>query len=95
MAEDRKKVMKYPVFIDEKGKEHPCIGFAVDYLRSGWEWFAFDNAGNGNYFGFVCGIENEFGYFSTKELAENNINFTTDCATLHEISPPFGWTKKD
>lgn len=84
---------KCPVFIDNNGKPHACIGYAID-LRINWEWYAFEDMGNGIYFGYVMGFENEWGDFSVQELAENNINFTTDPEILNDLMPPIGWKKE-
>jgi hypothetical protein len=82
---------KFPKFVDEYGKQHTCIGFAVS--GTGWEWFAFEDEGNGIFFGFVMGFENEWGTFSVEELASCGIPFTQDPDDLNDIMPPEGWSK--
>lgn len=84
----------YPIFISPKEKEYTCIGYAVDYRRTGWEWFAFENEDDNMYFGYVQGFVDEFGYFSVNELTETGIEFFKERTTLHSILPPVGWTKK-
>ena len=86
---------KQIVFINDKGKEYKCIGWACDAFRSGWEWYAFEKTEDeGVFFGLVHGFETELGYFSTQELAENKIRFYTKYSDLSSIMPPVGWTKK-
>jgi hypothetical protein len=35
---------------------------------SNWTWYVTEFDGNDRCFGFVCGLEKEFGYFSLREL---------------------------
>ena len=35
---------------------------------TGWFWFGVERTGGGEWFGFVQGVEEEWGYFSEKEL---------------------------
>ena len=41
------------------------------------------------------GYENEFGYFSDKEIADVGGHITNDPDDLREILPPIDWTKKE
>ena len=83
------------VFITPDNKRYTCIAYAVDAFRSGWEWYGFEDAGDGNYFGFVHGHADEFGYFSAKELRENNIIVYTDPVDILEIQPPIAWRREE
>ena len=86
--------MNYPIFIDDNDREHTCILWAIS-LKNGWEWYGFEDEGNGIYFGFVHGFEDEWGTFSTDELTENSVKYYTDPKDLQDIRPPVGWTKKE
>jgi hypothetical protein len=35
---------------------------------SNWTWYAIEYDGKDNFFGYVCGFEDELGYFSLSEL---------------------------
>jgi hypothetical protein len=37
---------------------------------SGWTWYAVEFDGQDTFFGYVQGMENEWGYFSLKELED-------------------------
>lgn len=88
--------MTRPIFVSPQGKEYTCHAWACDAFRSGWEWYGFEEPEEDEvYFGLVHGFETEFGYFSAKELKDNNIRLITDAKSLHEIAPPVGWTKKE
>jgi len=84
----------YPTYVDPYGNKHKCIGWGIS-LRIGWEWYAFklEDKKNHIYFGFVHGIEDEFGSFSAKELIELGARFEVDPNKLQELQPPVGWKK--
>ena len=88
----------YPVFRSPDGTDYSCL-FHACHPQSGWEWYGFELAetedGVNIYFGYVMGDENEFGYFSDKEIADVGGHITTDPDDLREILPPIDWTKKD
>ena len=88
----------YPVFRSPDGTDYSCL-FHACHPQSGWEWYGFELAetedGVNIYFGYVMGDENEFGYFSDKEIADVGGHITTDPDNLREILPPIDWTKKE
>ena len=86
--------LKFPKYKHTaSGRIYTCIGFTVD-LRSTWEWYAFEDEGNGIYFGYVMGFENEFGSFSEKEFVEAGvIPMTKSPQELRELMPPIGFTR--
>jgi hypothetical protein len=84
--------MKNPIFVSPDGKLYECLGWAI-CMKNSWEWYGFEDVGNNEYFGFVHGDDDEFGYFSVSELLENGIRFITSAIDLNEIMPPVGWTK--
>jgi len=87
--------MDYPVFIDDFGKKHKIIAFAVGFPKINWEWYATEivDKKEGIYYGYVMGFEDEWGTFSKSELNENGINLITTPDDLQEIMPLIGWTK--
>ena len=91
--------MDNPIFISPEGKEYKCLFYASGFPQCTWEYYGFEEDrkdGNGMiYFGYVMGFENEFGYFSTRELKDSGIIGTTNVKELQELMPPEGWTKKE
>jgi hypothetical protein len=85
--------MEYPKVKCPTGEVFTVIGWAIDFGRSNWEWYAFQDEGDSIYYGYVMGFEDEFGTFSEQELREVGIVLTKDPAKLHEIQPPIGWEK--
>lgn len=84
---------KYPVMITPEGVKYPLIAWASDPMRSNWEWYGVEDLGNGIYFGYVMGFENEWGNFSEQELNENGIKLNKNPRDLDDLAPPIGWTK--
>jgi hypothetical protein len=84
---------KYPVMITPEGVKYPLIAWATDPMRSNWEWYGVEDLGNGIYFGYVMGFENEWGNFSEQELNENGIKLNKNPRDLDDLAPPIGWTK--
>ena len=94
-----KKQQAFPVFVSPDGKKYTLIAYAVDPFRSNFEWFAFEIAetseNGATYFGYVEGLFNEFGYFTSAELERNGIEICADPAELCNLQPPVGWTKEE
>ncbi|KKK58502.1 hypothetical protein LCGC14_3043810, partial [marine sediment metagenome] len=61
------------IFIAPNGKKYTCIVYAIDEFQSGHEWYGFEDAGDGEYFGFIHGESHRFDYFNINELRESNI----------------------
>ncbi len=80
--------MDYPKYKSPGGHVYTCIGWACGMPKINWEWYAFEDQGDGIYWGYVMGFENEFGSFSAQELHENGIHFYTDPEVLREIASP-------
>ena len=74
------------------GQNYDCILYAVD-LRTGWEWYGFEDEGEGIYFGYVMGFEHELGRFSIDELKQNGVPVTLDQSEIEDVLPPMGWTR--
>lgn len=53
--------------------EDPIYPVKFFHPRSNWTWYACEFDGADTFFGYVIGFEKEFGYFSLKELQENNV----------------------
>ena len=91
--------MNYPIFLSPSGKEYQCIFYAADILgMTGYEWFGFEIAETTSkdilYYGWIDGIEKEFGYFSFIELKGNGAAIYDTPNELANLKPPRGWIKK-
>jgi hypothetical protein len=57
-----------PLYAQGKGKEDTVYVKIFDPCSS-WSWFIMEFDGNDECFGYIKGIENEYGYISLTELA--------------------------
>ena len=85
--------MEYPKVKSPEGRIYTLIGWACGLPKLNWEWYAFEDQGNGIYFGYVMGFENEWGSFSEQELNENGITLCKDPKALATLEPPIGWER--
>jgi len=59
-------------------KEDPLVIAKFFTPMSNWTWYAISYVSKTKiFFGYVCGMENEFGYFSLQELEEINKDKST------------------
>ena len=70
-------------------KVYTCVLHGI-HLRSRWEWYGFEQTDEDTYFGYVQGFENEFGYFSLKELKDNKVSIISN-PKPGDVLPPIGW----
>ena len=61
---------RLPELYSQSEKEAKDIKVIVKYFTpdSSWTWYAYEFDGKDTFFGYVKGIENEYGYFSLSEL---------------------------
>jgi hypothetical protein len=58
-----------PLFAQEQHDDHTV--YAILEARSvGWTWYLVEYDGQDECFGFVCGIEDEWGYFALSDIAD-------------------------
>ena len=65
-----------PPLYAQEGKRGDAIVYAHYFTpRSNWDWYVLEYDPNDKlFFGYVCGLENEYGYFSIAEFEELNHN---------------------
>ncbi|MCD6390528.1 MAG: DUF2958 domain-containing protein [Dehalococcoidia bacterium] len=61
---------RFPKLGEMDGKDPSQVKVIAKFFDpcSRWTWYATEFDGQDIFFGFVCGIENELGYFSLSEL---------------------------
>jgi len=69
-----------------EGLKDPVVRVKFFSPYSGWRWYATEFDGEDTFYGYVCGMEQEYGYFSLSELqaskfrgcpaVERDIHFT-------------------
>jgi len=57
-----------------------------------WDWYALEYDGEDTFFGYVCGFENELGYFSLTELSDAVVNVGD--AVLFAVERDVYWQPK-
>ena len=63
-------------------------------LRNGWEYYLEETDNDGVAFGFVMGLENEWGSVYLPEI-EPYISSVARCVMLDDIMAPFGYHWED
>lgn len=85
--------MSVRTIVDNHGKEHDIIMWVITGIN--WEYYITEKEGD-RAFGYVMGIENEWGSFTKSEIEEQGI---MACAGklggLEEVLPPKGWQWKE
>lgn len=74
LSDDLKKVL--PRLREQEHSKDPNVFAVFFFPLSGWKWFVTEGESNGDdyiFFGYVVGLEAEFGSFSLSELEKVNI----------------------
>ena len=60
-----------PLYAQERKGENAIVHLHIHSHVSGWHWYATEYSPEEQiFFGYVTGFENEYGYFSRKELED-------------------------
>lgn len=67
---------KLPKLYAQEGIDDPIVHLKFFFPAADWTWFVTEGQPEGDdfvFFGYVIGIEREWGYFSLRELEEINV----------------------
>lgn len=68
-------VLQMPALYAQDGLGDSAIVYAHYFSPySNWDWYALEFDGKDIFFGYVCGLERELGYFSLAELSDAVLN---------------------
>lgn len=71
---------RLPKLYEQEGSEDPIVYLKFFFPAADWTWFVTEGQAEGDdftFFGFVIGLESEWGYFSLRELKKINIHYLT------------------
>ncbi|HQU82376.1 MAG TPA: DUF2958 domain-containing protein [Pyrinomonadaceae bacterium] len=69
-----------PKLHDQEKTDDPLVYIKFFFPAGNWTWFVTEGEANGNdflFYGYVIGLEKEWGYFTLKQLEEINIHGLT------------------
>lgn len=69
-----------PKLYKQEGNDDPTVYLKFFFPVADWTWFVTEGEQTGEdftFFGYVIGLENEWGYFSLRELQSVNIHHLT------------------
>lgn len=69
-----------PKLHDQEKTDDPLVYIKFFYPAGNWTWFVTEGEADGNdflFYGYVIGLDNEWGYFTLKQLEEINIRGLT------------------
>lgn len=75
LSEELKQAL--PKLSSQDGVKDPIVHAAFFFLASGWIWFVTEGEQDGDdflFFGYVIGLESEWGHFALSELEEVNVH---------------------
>lgn len=80
-----------PKISDQEGNKNPAVYAVFQFPLSGWTWFvtecdAYDD--DICFFGYVVGLEREWGYFCLSELESVDINGVKVCRDENYVPRP-------
>ena len=89
--------MSVRTIVDNHGNEHDIIMWVMTGIN--WEYYVTEKEGE-QAFGYVMGIENEWGSFTKSEIEEQGITAFAGAEDgkwdiLEEVLPPEGWHWKE
>ncbi len=76
---------------DQEGNKDPIVHAVFYFSLSGWTWFATEGKSVQDdfvFFGYVIGLEREWGYFCLSELESVDINGIEVCRDEHHEPKP-------
>ncbi|MGB7070631.1 MAG: hypothetical protein WBD22_14155 [Pyrinomonadaceae bacterium] len=71
-----------PKIGDQEGNKNPTVYIVFQFPLSGWTWFVTEGEVSEDdvcFFGYVVGLEREWGYFCLSELESVDINGVKVC----------------
>lgn len=69
-----------PKLYEQEGTRDPVVHIKFFFPAADWTWFVTEGQQEGDdftFFGYVIGLEREWGYFSLRELEEINVHHLT------------------
>ena len=81
-----------PKISDQEGNENPTVYAVFQFPLSGWTWFVTEADSYEDdicFFGYVVGLEREWGYFCLSELESVDINGIKVCRNKDHLPRPF------
>lgn len=69
-----------PKLYDQEKTDDPIVHIKYFFPAGNWTWFVTEGEAEGDdflFFGYVIGLEREWGYFTLSELEEINVQFFT------------------
>ncbi len=65
----KQELKKYPLYSQDGKKMDAICPVKFFHCGTGWTWYVLEaDLSSGEFFGIVCGIEVEYGYFTLQEL---------------------------
>ena len=80
-----------PKISDQEGNENPTVYAVFQFQLSGWTWFVTEADSYEDdicFFGYVVGLEREWGYFCLSELESVDINGIKVCRDEDHVPRP-------
>ncbi len=80
-----------PRISDQEGHRNPTVYVVFEFPLSGWAWFVTEGDAFGDdicFFGYVVGLEREWGYFCLSELESIDINGIKVCREKDHLPKP-------
>lgn len=89
LSEELKNAL--PKIGDQEGNKDPAVFVVFHFPLSRWIWFVTEGDAYGDdicFFGFVVGLEHEWGYFCLTELESVDINGIKICRDEDHVPRP-------
>jgi hypothetical protein len=89
LPEELKRAL--PKISDQEGNENPTVYAVFQFPLSGWTWFVTEADSYEDdicFFGYVVGLEREWGYFCLSELESVDINGVKVCRDEDHVPGP-------
>ena len=80
-----------PRISDQEGNKNPTVYAVFQFPLSGWIWFVTEGDSYEDdicFFGYVVGLEREWGYFCVSELESVDINGNKVCRSEDHVPRP-------
>lgn len=80
-----------PKISDQEGSQNPTVIAVFQFPLSGWIWFVTEGDSYEDdicFFGYVVGLEREWGYFCLSELESVDINGVKVCRDEDHVPRP-------
>lgn len=80
-----------PKISEQEGNEDPTVYSVYQFPMSGWKWFATEGEAIDDdflFFGYVVGLEREWGFFYLSELGSVDIDGIKVCSDKDHVPKP-------